>query len=99
MNPLEVLRWLEKIEKAIVNNGYFDILTKRHVKVMFQYIRRLVQYQIPKPPINVSDDGHKFECPSCHTKFESEDKAEDFYGCHVCQQKWKEVDKYENNEN
>lgn len=95
MKPEEVLKWLDKIEKAIVNNGYFDILTKRHIKTMFQYIRKLIKHQIPERPINISDDGHKFECPSCHTKFDSEDHVDDFNGCYICLKRWKEEEKGE----
>ena len=98
MKPEEVINWLNKIEKAIVTNGYFDILTKRHIKTMFQYIRKLVEHQIPEKPINVKEVGgrYHFECPSCHTKFDSEDPPSDFNGCYICLKRWKE-NKDENN--
>lgn len=41
---------------------------------------------------NKSDDGHKFECPRCGTKFDSEDTVDDFNLCYICGQRWKDTE-------
>ena len=92
MTPKEVLNKLKKIETAVITSGYRDIKTKREIRILFNYIKKLITYQIPNRPINISDDRHKFECPTCHTKFDSEDVVDDFYICYICGQRWKEDD-------
>lgn len=82
---------LIKLEKNTIRSKIDDNQTKYQVVSMFRYLRKLIKYQIPTPPINVSEDGHKFECPNCGTKFDSEDTADDFYGCYICLQRWKEA--------
>ena len=90
MTAKEVLNKLNAIEQSVICSGYNDVRTKRQLRTFFQYIRKLINYQIPTKAINISDDRHKFECPSCHTKFDSEDVVDDFYLCYVCGQRWKE---------
>ena len=81
---------LTQLEKNVLRSKTDDTKTKYQVVSMFQYIKKLIMYQKPMPPINVSEDGHKFECPRCHTKFDSEDHVDDFSGCYICLQRWKE---------
>lgn len=97
MTPEYVLEWLKKIETSIVCGGFSGRQTKNHIKMIFQYIRKLIKHQIPEKPINVKEvDGrYHFECPSCHTKFDSEDPPEDFNGCYICLKRWKEEEKGE----
>lgn len=89
MTPEEMIKKLEKLEKAVIHNKNDDVKTKYQVASMFRYIRKLIRYQVPTPPVNVSEDGHKFECPKCGTKFDSEDTVEDFNLCYICGQRWR----------
>lgn len=95
MTPDEMIKKLSQLEKAVIHNKSDDIKTKYQVVSMFRYLRKLIQYQAPMMPINISDDRHKFECPRCGTKFDSEDTVEDFYLCYVCGQRWKENEEIE----
>lgn len=90
MTASEMIKKLDKLEKAVIHNKSDDTKTKYQVISMFRYLRKLIQYQVPMMPINISDDRHKFECPRCGTKFDSEDTVEDFNLCYVCGQRWKE---------
>ena len=92
MTPKEMTDKLSKLEKAVIHRKDSDIKTKYQVASMFRYLKQLIAYQEPIPPINISDNGHKFECPRCHTAFESEDTYEDFNLCYICGQRWKEGD-------
>ena len=95
MTPQEMMQKLSKLEKAVIHRKDQDVQTKYQVASMFRYINKLIDYQIPRKPINISDDGHKFECPKCHTAFDSEDTYEDFNLCYICGQRWKEEEKHE----
>lgn len=92
MTPKEMKDKLHHLGTIVIQNKNNDYKTKLQVSRMFKYINTLIDYQIPIKPINISDDGHKFECPKCHTAFDSEDTYEDFNLCYVCGQRWKEVD-------
>ena len=92
MTPKEMKDRLQHLGTIVIQNKNNDYKTKLQVSRMFKYINTLIDYQIPIKPINISDDGHKFECPKCHTAFDSEDTYEDFNLCYVCGQRWKEVD-------
>lgn len=92
MTPKEMKDRLHHLGTIVIQNKNNDYKTKLQVSRMFKYINTLIDYQIPIKPINISDDGHKFECPKCHTAFDSEDTYEDFNLCYVCGQRWKEVD-------
>ena len=90
MKPHEMQQKLTQLEKNVLRSKTDDAKTKYQVVSMFKYIKKLILYQVPMPPVNVSEDGHHFECARCGTKFETEDHVDDFYGCHVCLQRWKE---------
>ena len=90
MKPDEMIKKLSQLEKAVIHSKNDDIKTKYQVASMFRYLQKLIKYQVPTPPINVSDDGHKFECPTCGTSFDSEDTVDDFNLCYICGQRWKE---------
>lgn len=92
MTPKEMKDKLHHLGTIVIQNKNNDYKTKLQVSRMFKYINTLIDYQIPIKPVNISDDGHKFECPKCHTAFDSEDTYEDFNLCYVCGQRWKEVD-------
>lgn len=89
MTPEEMTSKLVQLEKNVLRSKSDDTKTKYQVVSMFRYLRKLIQYQIPTPPIDVSDDGHKFTCRTCGTKFDSEDTVDEFYLCYVCGQRWK----------
>ena len=91
MSPEEMTNKLTQLEKQTIRLKNNDNQTKFQVVSMFRYLKKLIRYQVPTPPINVSDEGHKFECPRCGTKFETEDVVDDFNGCYICLQRWKEV--------
>ena len=90
MTPQEMTKKLEQLEKAVIRRKNQDIKTKYQVASMFRYIKKLIAYQVPTPPINVSENGHMFECPRCGTAFDSEDHVDDFNLCYICGQRWKE---------
>ena len=90
MTPDEMIKKLSQLEKAVIHNKSDDIKTKYQVVSMFKYLQKLIRYQVPTPPINVSGDGHQFECPTCGTKFDSEDTVDDFNLCYICGQRWRE---------
>ena len=92
MTPKEMKDKLHRLGTIVIQNKNNDYKTKLQVSRMFKYINTLIDYQIPIKPVNISDNGHKFECPKCHTAFDSEDTYEDFNLCYVCGQRWKEVD-------
>lgn len=90
MTPKEMTDKLTKLEKAVLRNKREDIQIKYEVLTLFKQLKKLISYQVPTPPIDVSEDGHKFECPRCGTKFDSEDSVEDFNLCYICGQRWKD---------
>ena len=91
MTPDEMIKKLSQLEKVVIHNKSDDIKTKYQVASMFRYLQKLIRYQVPTPPINVSGDGHQFECPTCGTKFDSEDTVDDFNLCYICGQRWKDT--------
>lgn len=90
MTPQEMTSRLDKMEKALLKSKTDSITVKYEVVGMFRYLKKLIKYQIPTPPIDVSSEGHKFTCPTCRTIFDSEDNVEDFNLCYICGQRWKE---------
>ena len=90
MTPQEMKNKLHQLGTSVVRKQDQDYKTKLQVSRMFKYINKLIDYQVPMKPIHISDDGHKFECPKCHTAFDSEDTYEDFNLCYSCGQRWKE---------
>lgn len=93
MKPHEMQQKLTQLEKNVLRSKTDDAQTKYQVVAMFRYLKKLIQYQVPTPPVNVSEDGHKFECPTCGTAFDSEDTVDDFNLCYICGQRWKEEQK------
>ena len=89
MTPEEMMARLVKLEKNVIRSKTEDNQTKYQVVTLFRYLRELIQYQVPTPPVDVSDDGHKFTCKTCGTRFDSEDTVDEFYLCYVCGQRWK----------
>ena len=90
MTPAQMTDRLNIMEKYIIHKKNGDAQTKYECVSMFHYLKKLIKYQIPTPPVNVSEDKHKFECPTCGTKFDSEDTVDDFNLCYICGQRWKE---------
>ena len=91
MTPDEMIKKLSQIENEVIHNKSDDIKTKYQVASMFRYLQKLIRYQVPTPPINVSKDRHKFECPTWGTRFDSEDTVDDFNLCYICGQRWKDT--------
>lgn len=87
MKPSEKIATLDKLQKRLNTN---DMATRRMVMILFKELKEDISYQVPMKPIEVSEDGHKFTCPRCKTKFDSEDHVDDFNGCYICLQRWKE---------
>ena len=88
--PEEMVEKLDQLAKAVAKYQGYDVDTSYGVIRMFQYLKKLIRYQVPMPPIDVSEDGHKFTCPRCETKFDSEDTVDEFNLCYICGQRWKE---------
>lgn len=91
MTPQESINKLEAIRKIIMANPRADRKTKMQVLSLFANVESFIEYRIPKPPIDVSEDYHKFTCSKCKTKFDSEDNYFDFNVCPICGQVWKEI--------
>lgn len=89
MTPERAEEMLTNIERTIRRSKQTDTVTKYQVTALFNYVRKLIRYQIPTPPIEVSEDGHKFTCATCGTAFDSDDHVDDFTGCYICLQRWK----------
>lgn len=89
MNPEEVYKQVDSLEKETRRRRTADIKTQRFLLMLYPSIKKLVKYQVPTPPVQISDDHHHFTCPTCKTRFESEDTAEDFAVCYICGQRWK----------
>ena len=83
---------LKQLQKAVSHMPGQDMATKYQVASLFHHLHKFVSYQAPMAPIDVSEDGHKFTCPRCGTKFDSEDHVDDFNGCYICLQRWKKVE-------
>ena len=92
MTPKEMQEKLTQLERATLKRKDPDTKTKYQVVSMFKYLKKLIQYQVPMAPIEVSEDGHKFTCPSCNTRFDSEDAVDEFNLCYICGQRWKGVE-------
>lgn len=90
MTPQEMVEKLDRLAKSVMKNKSHDMKTKYQVKTLFEYLKKLIRYQVPTPPIDVSKDGHKFTCPRCGTAFDSEDTVDQFNLCYICGQRWKE---------
>ena len=89
MTADEMTARLTALERNVLRSKTDDNKTKYQVVAMFRYLKELIRYQVPTPPVNVSEDGHKFECPTCGTAFDSEDHVDDFNLCYICGQRWK----------
>ena len=91
MNADKTLSMIDSLRKVTLKQKDSDIKTKYQVLTMFKDIEKLVKYQSPMPPINISEDRHKFECPRCGCVLvanEMEYRAEaEFYGYYtvVCE--------------
>ena len=90
MTPEAMTEKLEHLEKCVLRSRRDDVKTKYQVISLFREMRKLIKCQVPTPPINVSEDRHKFECRTCGTKFDSEDTVDEFNLCYICGQRWKE---------
>ena len=89
MSPQDCINKLESIRKIIICNSNADKRTKAQIITLFANVEDFIAYRIPKVPIDISDDGHKFTCSRCKTKFNSEDIVDDFTVCPICGQVWK----------
>lgn len=92
MKPEEVLRRTEALEREVLKRRGTDAKTKYMTVSYFKQIKELLKYRIPTAPINISEDGHLFDCPQCGEQFETEGDwtAEDFIFCPSCGQQFKE---------
>lgn len=89
LTPQSAKQWLLELRRA-TDRRSMDTSTRYKVRYMFNYITKLIEYQIPQAPVNVDDDGHKFECPRCKTAFDTDDVVDDFNLCYICGQRWKD---------
>ena len=93
MNPNELMSKLKIMSKNVLKEKSNDTKTKYLTLSMFNDISKQLQYRIPTPPIDISEDRHHFKCPTCKTLFEAEsDFPEDFNVCYICGQLWKELE-------
>lgn len=71
LTPQKAMKWFDEIRKISIKRGG-DAATKYEIQYMFKYADKLMQYQVPMPPVNVDEDGHYFECARCGQAFRSE---------------------------
>ena len=90
ITPESAKCWLTEIKNISIKKNKGDNATSFQIRKMFNYIDKLVQYQIPMQPIDVSEDKHKFTCPRCNTRFDTDDIVDDFNLCYICGQRFKE---------
>lgn len=91
VNPKTTLQWVRDLRKASERRGG-DPATKFSIRMMFNYIETLIQYQIIMPPIWDNEDGTNFTCPRCKKGMTAESgTVEDYNFCPLCGQRWKEV--------
>jgi uncharacterized Zn-finger protein len=91
MNAEAALRRTEQLEKVIMKKQTTDKKTKWMVSSYFREVRRLINYQIPMPPTDISEDGREFACPRCSQRMAIEDGwyVTDFIFCPYCGQRYK----------
>lgn len=91
MDAKKVLNQTEQLEQIICKKRTSDVKTKYKVISYFKEIRRLVNYQIPMRPIDISEDGRRFVCPRCDQLYEADEgwTVDDFIFCPQCGQRFK----------
>lgn len=88
MEAEKLLSNINALETTMCHKRYNDAKTKYQLITLFRGIKDCVQYRIPTPPINVSEDERYFQCPRCEMMYETEldYKAKDFNCCPNCGQ-------------
>jgi len=93
MDMQRLLERVDALEKQISRTRSGDVKTKYQTITLFKELKKVIGYRIPVEPINIENEGRWFECPTCHTRFETEldYTADDFQVCPGCGQLFKEV--------
>lgn len=93
INIYELLEKLNDYEAVMMSLSGKNLQKKYENVRIFSSIREVLNYQIAKKPINISEDGMVFQCPTCKTIMESEDGTWDKYDfCDICGQRFKDKD-------
>lgn len=97
LSPIELLEQIDNLEKSILKKAFVkgrknvDVKTTKNLAVLFANIRKYVSYRNNIEPINIEDDGHLFECPRCHVKYQSDDgTVDEFIFCPGCGQRFRD---------
>ena len=91
LTPQKAMKWFDEIRKISLKRGG-DTATKYEIQYMFKYADKLMQCQVPMPPVNVDEDGHYFECARCGQAFRTEYTVKDFVFCQLCGQRFREME-------
>lgn len=88
LTPKKAIKWVSDLRKLSEKRGG-EPSTKYEIRIMFNYIVKIMQYQEVMPPI-VEEDG-RFICPRCNEAMIAESgTADDYKFCPLCGQRWKE---------
>lgn len=92
-NAKECLERLSIIEEAVENYDWKNLNKKYESKVIIMNIRKYLELQVAKKPIDISEDGMSFRCPTCGILMESEGGTWEAYDfCDICGQRFKDED-------
>ena len=86
----DVLSKINSIEQQILDNKKGNVNTKYQIIALFKHVKEAIGYRIEKHPIDISEDGKKFRCPTCNTFMELDDMNltyELFEFCPLCGQR------------
>lgn len=91
MKAEAALQRTEQLERIIMKKRTSDVKTKYMVASYFAEVRKLINYQIPMPPTDISEDGREFACPRCSERMAIEEGwyVTDFIFCPYCGQRYK----------
>lgn len=88
LTPKDAITYLETLSRQsqnIADNGAI----KYQIRLMFNYIIKVLQYQVTMQPTTDSEGG--FTCPRCGERMIAESgTVDDYKFCPLCGQRWKE---------
>lgn len=84
---------VDLVASIIMKNRKIDVKTKYKISSILYRVRKHLKYRIPIPPVDVSEDGKTFCCPTCGQYFEAIEgfTVDDFICCQNCGQLFKQV--------
>ena len=90
LTPKDAITYLSALSKQSQRIAG-DAATKYQIRLMFNYITEVLQYQEVMQPATDSEGG--FTCPRCGERMIAESgTVDDYKFCPLCGQRWKEVE-------